>query len=248
MNKRLTRHEMTQKDEFVSKVELAAGWLEQNWRKVGMTAGGIAAVVLIAAFLVNIMSARGRAADVMLGEAMSLIAADVLQAGQLPPLTGETTFGSTSERDEAVLAKLEELLATYPSSKAAADAAYLRGVTILRLGRAEEARAALEAFVQEHAASHLLPAARRALAAADLESGRSDEALAILQDLADNPSLLFPADAALMELARGQEASGRLDEAQESYRRLAIEHPQSIYAGDATQAVTRLSSPGNAPS
>ncbi len=246
MNKRLTRHEMTQKDEFVSKVELAVGWLEQNWRKVAMAAGGIAAAVLITAFLVSMMNARGKAADTMLGEAMTLMAATVLPPGQLPPLTGATTFGSSSEKDEAVLAQLEQLLAKYPSSKAAADAAYLHGVTLLSLGRAEEAHTSLESFMQDHSTSHLVPPARRALAAAGMESGRSDEALVILQELVDNPSLLFPADAALMELARGQEASGMLAEAEDTYRRLAIEHPQSVYAGDAAQAVARLSNPANA--
>jgi len=248
MNKRLTRHEMTQKDEFISKVEMAVGWLEKNWRNVAMAVAGTAAFVLLAVVLVSIISARGRAADAMLGESMSLMAATILPPGQLPPLTGESTFGSTGERNEAVLAGLEELLATYPSSKAAVDSAFLRGTTLLRMGRVEEAKTALVDFVQEHATSHLLPAARRALAAANLESGSNEEGLAILHDLADNPSLLFPADAALMELARGQETSGRLDEAQESYRRLAIEHPQSIYAGDAAQAVARLSNPANASS
>jgi lipopolysaccharide biosynthesis regulator YciM len=81
-----------------------------------------------------------------------------------------------------------------------------------------------------------------------MESGRSDEALVILQELVDNPSLLFPADAALMELARGQEASGMVAEAEDTYRRLAVEHPQSVYAGDAAQAVARLSNPANASS
>lgn len=248
MNKRLTRHEMTQKDEFVSSVEIAAGWLEQKWRIVAMAAAGIAAVILLGAFLVTILGARGKAADELLGKAMSLMAATVLPEGQLPPLTGETTFASTGERDETVMAALEELLATYPSSRAAVESSYLRGITLLSMGRADEAHAALEAFVREHATTHLVPAARRALATADLESGRSEEGLAILQDLADNPTILFPADAALMELARGQEASGRLNEAQENYRRLALEHPQSVYAGDAAQAVARLSTLANTSS
>jgi len=248
MNKRLTRHEMTQKDEFVSTVEIAAGWLEQNWRKVAMTAAGIVAALVLATFVVSFLNTRGEAADALLGYAMMLMGATVLSPGELPPLTGAAAFGSTSERDEAVLETLEELLATYPSSKAAGDSAYLRGAILLNLGRTEEAQTALSDYVDNHASAPLLPTARRALASANIESGRNDEALTILQDLADNPSLLFPADAALMELARGQEASGRLDEAEESYRRLAVDHPQSVYAGDAAQAVARLSNPANAPS
>jgi len=248
MKKRLTRHEMTQKDEFVSRVEVAAGWLEHNWRKVGTAAASVAIILLIAVLAAQFMGRRARAADAMLGDVMSLMAAKILPAGELPPLTGETTFNSANERDTAVLASLDELLATYPSSKAAVEGAYLRGAVLLNLGRAEEARTALDSFVKDYGSSELLPAARRAEAEADLQTGHTDEALAILQDLVDNPTVLFPADAALMALARGQETSGLTEKAQETYRRVALEHPDSIYAGDAGQAVARLSAPENSPS
>jgi tetratricopeptide (TPR) repeat protein len=248
MNKRLTRHEMTQKDEFVSTVERAAGWLDKNWRSVAMGFGGVLVALLIVVGVANFLASRGQAADSLLGEAMTLMSAPILGPDELPPLTGAATFAAGSERDAAVLAKLEELMAAYPSSKAATSAAYLRGSTLLRLGRTSEARDALDSFIKENSSSDLLPAARRALATAELDSGNKEQALAILQDLVEHPSDLFPEDAALMELGRAQEQSGLEQEALESYRRLANEHPQSVYSGSATQAVTRLSTPAGSPS
>lgn len=248
MNKRLTRHDMTQKDEFVSTVEHAAGWLDKNWRSVAMGFGGVLVALLISVGVVNYLGSRGQAADSMLGEAMTLMSAPILGPDELPPLSGATTFAAGSERDEAVLAKLDELMATYPSSKAATSAAYLRGSTLLRLGRNAEARDALESFIKDNSSSSLLPAARRAMATAEMESGNRDQALTILQDLVAHPSDLFPEDAALMELARAQEQAGMEQEALASYRRLANEHPQSVYSGSATQAVTRLSTPAGSPS
>jgi tetratricopeptide (TPR) repeat protein len=248
MNKRLTRHEMTQKDEFVSTVERALGWLDSNWRTVAMGVGGVLAALLLAIGAINYLGSRGQAADAMLGEAMTLGSAPVLAPDELPPLTGAATFVSNTERDTAVLEKLDELIVAYPSSKAATSAAFLRGSILLRLGRTDEARTALNAFISENPTSSLLPPARRALATAELASGHADEALAILQDLVEHPSDLFPVDAALMELGRAQEEAGHAPEALESYRRLANEYPQSVYSGNATQAVARLSAPASDPS
>ena len=248
MNKRLTRHDMTQKDEFVSSVEKAAGWLDSNWRSVAIGLGGVLVVLLVGVGVTSLLASRGQAADALLGEAMTLVSAPILGPDELPPLTGAAVFSSSSERDQAVLQKLDELIATHPSSKAATSAAYLRGSTLLHLGRSGEAREALDQFINENPSSDLLPAARRALATAELGAGNGEVGLAILMDLVANPSRLFPEDAALMELGRAQEEVGRPGEALETYQRLANEHPQSVYSGTATQAVTRLSAEGINPS
>jgi hypothetical protein len=85
------------------------------------------------------------------------------------------------------------------------------------------------------------------MAAAEIEAGNPEGAVAILEELVANPSTLDPVDAALMDLARAQEAAGQTTAALETYRRLANEYPQSLYSGEAGQAVARLGATATAP-
>jgi tetratricopeptide (TPR) repeat protein len=247
MKKRLTRHEMVQKDDFISGLEKALRWLEGNWRTVliGM-ASVVAAAILVSAAMMYLAS-RGKAADRLLGEAMSTMRAPILTEGALPPVDGGRTFSSRLERDEAALAGLEAVIDTYPSSRAATISAYLRGTVLLRLDRPDEGREALSAFVGDNPDDpDMVPLARRAMATAEMEAGNPEGAVAILEDLVANPTTLAPVDAALMDLARAQEAAGQIATAVETYRRLANEYPQSLYAGEAGQAVARLGAMTNA--
>ncbi len=247
MSKRLTRREMVQKDEFVSVVERGMLWLERHWRTLlGVTAGLVAAV-LLGAGLSSWLGSRSHAAEALLAAAMDVSRAPILRQGELPPLGAGPVFASQQERDAAALEKLDEVMATYPSSRAAGRAAYLRGAVLLRLDRAAEAVTALERYLQDHSSSDLAPAARRTLAAARIAAGEVDAGLGFLEELVARPSPVFPADAALMELARAQEAAGRQAAAAATYQRLVNEHAQSVYAGEAGQAFARLSAAGVAP-
>jgi len=248
MRKRLTRHQMVQKDEFISGLEKALRWLEGNWRTVLIGMAGVVAVVILASAAVMYMASRGEAADSLLGEAMSTMRAPILAEGALPPVDGGLAFSTRQERDEAALARLEAVMDTYPSSRAATISAYLRGTVLMRLNRPAEGREALSAFVGENPDDpDMVPLARRAMATAEMEAGNPEGAVAILEELVANPSTLDPVDAALMDLARAQEAAGQLAAAVETYRRLANEYPQSLYSGEAGQAVARLSATTNAP-
>jgi tetratricopeptide (TPR) repeat protein len=238
---------MVQKDEFVSVVEKTATWLEENWRAVLTGVVGTVAILILAGAAVSYLASRGRAADVLLGEAMAAMRAPILGEGELPPVDGTTAYTSRQDREEAALAALDELLDRHPLSRAATPASYLRGTVLLRLDRPAEGRDALAAFVRDHPDSELVPVARRALAAAELEAGDPEAAIAVLQELVDRPTPTFPEDAALMELGRIQEAAGQRAAAVETYRRLVNEHPQSIYSGEAGQAVARLSAPAGTP-
>jgi tetratricopeptide (TPR) repeat protein len=239
---------MVQKDEFISGLEKAVRWLEQNWRAVVIGLASAVAIVILGGVVMSYLASRGHAADSLLGAAMTTMRAPILAEGALPPVDGRQTFTTRQERDEAALGQLDEVIAAYPSSRAATLAAYLRGTVLLRLDRPEEGRDALAAFVNDYQEDpEMISLARRALATAELAAGNPDSAVAILEDVLAHPSTLGPADAALMDLARVQEASGNIAAAVESYRRLANEYPESIYSGEAGQAVARLSAASDSP-
>ena len=247
MSRRLTRREMLQKDDFVSGVERLTAWVEDRWRTLLAVVGGVVGTAVLGGLVSIWVVARGADADRMLGEAFGTLQEPLLAAGQLVSPQGTPGFTTAGERDQAALDELNAVREAHPLSRAATLAAYMRGTTLLRLGRPEEAREALLEFTHDNDDPDLTPLARRALSRAELASGNPEEALRILGALADSPTPVFPVDAALMELARAQEESGRLAEAAETYRRLTTEHPESIYSGQASQAFVRLDALGVVP-
>ena len=248
MGRRLTRREIVQKDEFLSGLEHLAVWLEKRWKTLLVVVGGAVGAALIAGLVSMWLTAQGADAARLLGSALTTLQAPILATGQLVSATGQVGYTTAEERDQAALEALDAVLESHPMSRAATLAAYMRGATLLRLDRAEEAREALLSFTREYARSPLIPLARRALARAEMAAGHPEETLRILQDLVEAPTLVFPIDAALMELARAQEEAGRAEEAAETFRRVANEFPESVYSGEAGQAFARLSIAGTVPS
>lgn len=240
MSRKLTRREITQKDEFVSTVERGALWIESRWKTLLLVLGGTVSVVLLVGFGSMWIDSRSADADRLLGTALSTLQSPLLDESQLVSASGETGYVTAQERDAAALTDLDAVLESHPKSNAATVAAYMRGATLLRLDRPDDARDALLAFTQEYSGSALVPLARRALSRAEMAGGRADAALQILQDLVTTPSPMFPVDAALMELASAQEEAGHPADAMETFRRVTNEFPGSLYSGEAAQAMVRL--------
>jgi len=240
MSRRLTRHEMLEQDEFVTGVAATAGWIERHRRQLLIGVGVVAGVAVVAAAVSWNVGRRGQAAGRLLADAMSISETPIVAAGQQAPAGVSRTFPTAQARDEAVLASLDTLLASHKLSRAATVGAWMRGGVLLRLGRTAEARKAFEDFLRESPDSDLAPLARRALAAAASATGDHDGAIETLTTLAASPSRLVRPDLALADLARAQEAAGRTAEALATWRRLNTEHPQSLYASEAGEAIRRL--------
>lgn len=240
MSRRLTRHEMLEQDEFVTGVAATAGWIERHRRQLLTGIGLAAGLAIIAAAVSWSVSRRGEAAGRMLAEAMAISEAPIVAAGQPTPAGVQRAFPTARARDEAVLASLDGLIAAHNLSRAATVGVWMRGGVLLRLGRSAEAREALEGFLRDSPDSDLAPLARRSLAAAATAAGDHDTAIATLTTLAASPSRLVRSDLALADLARAQEAAGRPADALATWRRLNTEHPQSLHASEASEAIRRL--------
>ena len=240
MSRRLTRHEMLEQDEFVTGVAATAGWIERHRRQLLIGIGVVAGVAIVAAAVSWNVGRRGQAAARLLAQAMTVGEAPIVAPGQQVPVGVSRTFPTAQARDEAVLADLDALLASHNLSRAATVGAWMRGGVLLRLGRTAEAREAFESFLRESPDSDLAPLARRSLAAAAAAAGDHEGAISTLTALAASPSRLVRADLALAELARAQEAAGRSADALATWRRISTEHPQSMFASEAGEAIRRL--------
>ncbi|MFQ5767028.1 MAG: tol-pal system YbgF family protein [Acidobacteriota bacterium] len=247
MRKRLTRHQMLERDEFVGIAEKTILWAQDHRQTLvrGAVVVGIAAAVLLGAS--SYLRSRGRRADDLLGKAMSLRSAVVLEEGDTAPTDGSPTFKTRKERDEAVLALLDQLLEAYPHSKASTIAAFLRGTALFHMGQMDEAREALKSFTEDHPSSSLAARARHALGLLELEAGNAAKAVYLFQEMVDRPTPLLPLDSSLLGLAQAQEAAGLTAQAQETYRRLINEYPQSVFLDEANQAIARLGAAGGTP-
>jgi TolA-binding protein len=144
---------------------------------------------------------------------------------------------------EAAARGLEAVMAQYPGSRAAAEAAYRLGNLHYAAGRWGPARGAFEI-----AAATAPPGALRALAA--LGSGFAWEAEsqwpraeAVFQALAKDPSAAFLKAEALAALARVQEQAGNRAAAIVTWERLRKEHPDSRPAGEIEARIANLQGP-----
>ena len=240
MSRRLTRHEMLERDEFVTGVAATAGWIDRHRRQILTGLGVLAGVAIVAVAVSWSLGRRGQAAGRMLAEAIAIGEAPIVAAGQPTPPGVSRVFPTARARDEAVLAVLDSLMSSHGMSKAATVGAWMRGGVLLRLGRTAEAREAFTTFLSQSPESDLAPLARRSLAAAAGAAGDHEAAIEALTALAGSPSRLVRADLALADLARAQEAAGRTMDALATWRRLNAEHPESLYASEAGEAIRRL--------
>ncbi|MGH9464297.1 MAG: tetratricopeptide repeat protein, partial [Thermoanaerobaculia bacterium] len=133
-------------------------------------------------------------------------------------------------------ASLGEIVERYRGTGAASIADALLGQSAAARGDLAEARRRWAAFLEAAPESMLALAVRRNLFALDRAEGRGEQAASEIRALLEAGDSPLPADVLLYELGRSLEAAGAAAEAAEAYRRLAEEHPGSIYALEARRA------------
>jgi predicted negative regulator of RcsB-dependent stress response len=215
MARRITMKEMKH-DEFVEAAFDFTHWLEKNWKTVVL----IAAAIIVVAFLVYgwIWNAeRNRE------QAEQLVAQGILHYERAQAV-GFTDANELS----AALDQFDSAIDASRRSRAAESARFYRGAALHRLGRAEDAMAALGEIAGDDTVTPTLAwTATSLLAEVYLEAGQSDRALELLSGAASRDDQAFPTDLALLQLGRIQRESGNSDAARESWQRLVDEFPDS---------------------
>ena len=133
-----------------------------------------------------------------------------------------------------------KVIAEYPRSSAAPQAAYMLGNVLSDLKDWEGATKAYQEFTNRHGDhTSLIPLVYQRLAYAQLSQGKLDEAQTTFQMIAKMSSAPNK-DHALYELARINEALQRPEGALAYYRELIKDHPHSPYTEEATIRIKTL--------
>jgi tetratricopeptide (TPR) repeat protein len=203
-----------------------------SWRLVGVLAG--ATLILV-----------GVGVGAWLWSASQQQRAAVAYAEVLARLENAASQPSSPEARAAAVREVEVTLAAYPSSAAAAQAAYTLGNLRYAERDYARARAAFEVAVAGSNSRTLRTLARVALGytwEAEANFPRAIDAFqAGLNELKPTD---FQYEELLVDLARVQERAGRRDDAIASYRRALREVPKGARTDD---VLTRLASLGAAP-
>src|ERR1700745_3242433 len=140
----------------------------------------------------------------------------------------------------------QQVIDSYPSTPAAADAYLLLAEAHRNEKKFAEANTTLQTFIAKYPQHELMSTARMAMAA-NLESmGKTDEALAMYQQIASSYPNSFNAPMALVSQVYILKAKNRNDDARRICETILTQYRTSIWAGEAMQQL-RLLKPSSSP-
>ena len=242
------RHHLKE-NELVHGLNVARDYLAPRGKQVGMIAGAIALVVVIALGFVGFRNRATSAADVALAEALVALNARVVppsdpSAVDLPEsasLGNTGTYATEAAKLAVAIPKLQAVADKYAGDEAGMIARYHLGGALAAMGRNDEA---IKAFsdVTSRAAKDSIYGRMAWMGLADTQAraGQLDAAIGTWKKLADEKSPDLPADVILLELGRAYAAKGNTAEARKVFTQLLDEHPTSQYLSDAKQGLEGL--------
>lgn len=235
----LTRKDMKQPDKFQAVATRAVGWIAGHKQHARL--GGVIVALAVAVAIVAWMAGRSRSekAGALVYEVLSAAGAEVTtapQSGQPGP-----SFATDAERQKAVIAEADRVIAEYPSTPSGRLALLMKGDAQFRLGDADGALASYQKYIAEPSAEKSLRFGALEGVAMALEArGKADEAAAAWER-AGREAPLF-SDRADLERARVLVAAGKAGEARKVLDGFELRHKGSTLAGEASERLARLGS------
>jgi TolA-binding protein len=232
--KKEERHQI-KRDDLATALGSASDYYDSHRRTV-LVWGGVAAVVLAAAFGGRSWWQEREAKSArVLGELIRTYNASItatiedLQAAD----PNRITFTSTEERDRKVIEQADTILKGGGSGMAIAGANLYKGMAQADMKQDDAARQSFEEVLRRDPRGLFGQMARLRMARLIEQQGKPAEALALYQNIADDASGLLPREEGLVGMARCQASLGKIDEARKLYQRIVTEFPNSEYAGEA---------------
>jgi tetratricopeptide (TPR) repeat protein len=242
MKRELKKH--IKEDELVTGIARATAWARLHVNELKVT-GAIVAVVAVGAAALNyFQGTRNREAEKLFGEALQTFQAPVGPApapAEEAPTAGPR-FATDAEKHKKAVADFDALASKYPSLPAGKRARYYAALSRAELGELDAAEKTLTELATYRDADSIEPGLAR-LALADLQGrrGQPEKAAEAYRKLLDDETSGLPKDYVLMRLASALEDAKRAAEAEASYKRLANDYPQSVFAGEARRRADWLS-------
>jgi tetratricopeptide (TPR) repeat protein len=153
------------------------------------------------------------------------------------PAAAPGSYPTIRARSEAALAKFNEVLNSYPSTRAGVAARYHAASALMLLGRPAEAVTRYQEVVQRAGTRDFYGRmAQLGVIEAQVQAKQFDQAIAGAEALANDTSdETLPRDALLMELGRVYAAAGKKAEASKTFSKVVTDFPQSPYVEEAKQ-------------
>jgi tetratricopeptide (TPR) repeat protein len=233
----LTRKDMKEPDKFQQAATQAAAWVSARRRHVVFAGLAAIAVVLALAVLSALQARRAERAGAAASDLLQAMGGEISPV-PLPGLPGPF-YASEDERQRAVVAAAERLLAEHGGTGAAHLAALAAGDAALRLREWDRAKGAYERFLADAPKDDSLRfGALEGLALAEEGKGNLDGAAQALDRMArEAPSF---ADRAELDRARLLARAGKTAEARQLLAGFSEKHKESLLTAEATQQLARL--------
>ena len=223
--KRLSRKELTHKDEITSTLERATTFVVENGKAVLAVVGMVVAIVL------GLVGWSVYSAGVE-------TAAQTALAGVIA-IYNDVTTEDDEARFNATIAEAGTVLQDHPGTQAAEIALYYAALGNDGLGNTAESDQMYRGLI-ESGDETIRDIARFALAESYKKRDDLERAITEFRALADSPD--YSRGAILYELGRLLEADSKPDEAQEFYEALVAEYPDSPFRIEVDRALRRLRS------
>jgi len=209
-------------DEFVDAATDFGTWLEEHWRQVATWAAAVVIVALVVvAFIWNSQRTRREAAELL------------AQAQQRYRQATQEGALDSQELNET-LAMFQEVARRGGGSAVAEVARFYEGAALHRLGRLDDAIAAVETVASgRETPKTLVGTAQTLLATLYVEAGRADEAATLLREASEATDPAMDPAQALLQLGRLEMSRGNEQAARAAWQQLVSRHPQAFEAGEA---------------
>lgn len=238
---RLTRHEILKEDHFLIAVETVRDFYLKNQKKIFLTAGITAVLVLLVAGSGYYVAHQGQKAKDELSEALRIYHATVISTGTDPTInvTTELTFKTESEKYQKALAEFQKVSSNYGSRPVGKIAKYYTALSLQALGKSSESIAVLEPLSHENSDYGIL--ARVALAQIYEANGNLPKAAEVYRLIVEDNSPLAPKNVNLMHLAQLYEQQNKTSDATKIYQQVVKDFPGTSYSSEAEQKLKQAS-------
>jgi TolA-binding protein len=234
MSKRLTRKQIKEDirhDELQTAVTSTVDSLASHrdlviWGTVAVVAMAVAISVAVAWKRHSV-----EASSLALARAIDVYEAPIVEADAKPDDPKKPSFASEAER----MTRAREAFSEVGSGLAADVASLYLAEMDLRDGDTESARAAWQAFLDDHSGHALAISMRRNLIRLDRDHGKGEQIVEELRTELESETRSLPEDLLLYELAVTLEALDRGEEAKTYYQRILDDYSSSSFAATARQ-------------
>jgi len=212
--------------------------------------GIVILIALVAVLWKTYQESRDAEVQIVFSDALEKFHAPVDEDDQADPtqdpnaLDQQTKYRYTTaqERFEESLEAFRTVADEYSGLWLGGMSRYYAGLSLIELGRTEEAKQELQMAVDGSSGTDVKNMARNALAQLAVAEGNNEQAVELYEQIVASPSVDLPVDLALVRLARNLELAGNLEEALTRYRQVTSEHAGSTSATEAQNEVRRLES------